>query len=288
MAKEEKEKQEKQEEKKEEKKDQKKPVKTVAKAKTKKKWVQIIAPGSFNSLHLGESLVDDPGRLVGKTVTANLMTLTNDMRNQGIEIRFDIVKVHESKGHAAATGYALLPSQLKRLVRRGRSKIGDSFVVRNQNGRLVRIKPVVLTATPASSGAQTQIRLAVRNRTKQLVAGMSFDRLVHELINYQVQRALKDVANKTHPVRGVEIVACFLLPEGTSDARTVREDETTVINEAVAPEAEAPADDGQVEDLTEDAETGEDADLLVDDAEADEDLAVDPESSETTTKPSDE
>lgn len=199
-------------------------VKKAGKAKAKKRWLPIVAPKSFDSIVLGDTHVSDPQQAIGKSVTANLMNLTGDMRKQGIEIRFDVVKVNEGKAQTAVTGYELLPSMMKRIIRRGRSKVADSFIVRTATGRLIRIKPIIITANPASSGACTAMRLAARERIKRLITSMSFDRLVQDLINYKLQRVIKDEVNKTHPVKGVEVKACVLLPEGTSDRREVRED----------------------------------------------------------------
>jgi len=220
-------------------------LKKAGKVKGRKRWASIVAPQSFNNIVLGESHVESAEKLLGKSLTANLMTLTGDMRNQAVEIRFDVIKVQDGKGIAAVTGYEMVPSQLKRLVRRGRSKIADSFIVRTSTGRLVRIKPIVMTANPASSGACTAMRLAVREKTKQLVKGFTFDGLVQEIIGYKLQRILRDVANAVHPVKSVEIRACVLLPEGAAppssdDAEQVNvisPAETAVAFQAVTPEA---------------------------------------------------
>lgn len=238
-------------------KETKKPVvKKAAAAKSKKRWCQIVAPKSFDSMVLGESHVDVPEKLIGKTITSNLMTLTGDMRNNGVEIRFDVISTVEGKGMAVVTGYELLPSTMKRLVRRGRAKVGDSFVVRTSTGRLVRIKPVVMTTNPASSGACTEIRLAVRERAKQIISSMSFDVLIQDIIGYKFQRALKDVANKVHPVKNVEIRMCNLLPAGAiapDDAERVNviENETATATQDEEPAAED--DKFPTEDTTEEA-----------------------------------
>ncbi len=241
-------------------------VKKAGKVKSKKRWVQIVAPKSFDSMVLGDSLVDGADKLVGKSITVNLMTLNGDMRSQGVEIRFDVINATEGKGHAAVTGYELLPSALKRLIRRGRTKVADSFVVRTATGRLVRIKPIVITANPASSGAATTMRLAVREKAKQLVASISFDKLVQDLIDFKIQRALKDVANKVHPVKNVEVRMCSLLPEGTSEKREVSEDSRT---EDFVEVVEPKADENASSDVSGDADEPVDAEQPVDGAAKD-------------------
>ena len=245
-------------------------LKKAGKAKGKKRWAAIVAPKSFNSITLGESHVETADKLLGKTLTANLMTLTGDMRNQGVEIRFDVVKVQDGKGLAAVTAYELVPSQLKRLIRRGRSKIADSFVVRTSTGRLVRIKPIVLTANPASSGAGSAIRLMVRQKTKELVKGFSFDALVQEIIEYKLQRVLRDAANKTHPVKNVEIRACILLPEGTAAPSADEAEAINVLSPAETAIAEAAATEEPVLAPPDDAAEG--TSTAGDDAELPDDL----------------
>jgi ribosomal protein S3AE len=230
---------------------EKKVVKKAAKVKGKKKWVTIIAPKSFDSITLGETHVEEPNKAVGKTVVANLMNLTGDMRKQGVEIRFDVVKVTDGKAYTAATGYELVPGTLKRLIRRGRSKVSDSLVLKTATGRFIRIKPVIITANPASQGACTEMRLKAREKLKQVVLGVSFDRLLQDLIEYKVQRVVRDDVNRTHPVKNVEVKSCVLLPEGTSERREVREDSreedfvtvTPPAAEQAAPEAAQAAEE---------------------------------------------
>jgi len=206
---------------------QRKIVKKATKAKAKKHWFPLIGPKSFDNVTLGESHVESIDKLVGKSITVNLMHLTNDMRNQGIEVRFDIVKTQDGKGVGAVTSYEVLPSQMKRVVRRGRSKIIDSFIVRCGKDRLVRIKPMVFTANRASRGAKSAIRLAVRQHIKELLAHTTFDQLIQDLIGYKIQRALKDVAMKSHPIKSVEIKACKLLP---GDVEVREEDGELVVD----------------------------------------------------------
>ncbi len=240
---------------------QRKIIKKATKAKAKKHWFPLVGPKSFDNASLGESHVDTVDKLVGKSITVNLMHLTNDMRNQGIEIRFDVVKVQDGKGLTAVTSYEVLPSHMKRVVRRGRSKIMDSFIVRCGKDCLVRIKPMVFTANRASKGAKSAIRLAVRQRIKELLAQTTFDRLVQDLIGYKLQRALKDVAVKSHPIKSVEIKACTLLPGDVE----VREEDGEIILEK--PDEEADGTDLAADDAEEDA--AEDVEQNDDEAEND-------------------
>ncbi|MBR9693112.1 hypothetical protein GOV07_04250 [Candidatus Woesearchaeota archaeon] len=237
---------------------QKKIVKKAGKAKAKKKWCALVAPKSFDNTGLGESYVSDSQLLMGKNITINLMHLTNDMRNQGIEISFVITKVHEGNGIASVIGYEVLPSQMKRVVRRGRSKVIDSFIVRVGKEQLVRIKPMAFTANRASRGAQTAIRLTVRERIKQLLKETTFDQLVQDLIQHKLQRTLKEVASAHHPIKSVEVKACILLSQkataATPDIQETEEDKKEQVTEDVAPEEAADVKE-ETKDKPEEKET---------------------------------
>ena len=93
-------------------------VKTV-----KKQWYSIIAPKLFNNVVLGETLVYEPEKMVGKCLKQNLMNLTNDIKRQNINVNFEIVNVENGKAHTEIIGYNMVTSSVKRFVRRNVEKI---------------------------------------------------------------------------------------------------------------------------------------------------------------------
>lgn len=181
---------------------QAKQVKTRLK---KKHWVPIYAPKSFSEVFLGETSVMENERVPGKSITANLMVLTDDPRKQSYNVRFDIVGVKEGKAQTQVIGIEMMPSAVKRLIRRNRDKIDDSFIVRIAGGRKIRIKPVLVTKTKASNSAQTRIRLLVREKLTELYRKMRFDDIVLDIIDMKTQRLLRDMCSKIHPVRSADI-----------------------------------------------------------------------------------
>lgn len=190
----------------------KKKATKTAKVK-KKKWVPVLAPKIFNNVLLGETNVTEDEQIMKKSVKLNLGTVTNDMRKQGFLVRFDIIKLKEGKAYTALTGIAMTPSGMKRLIRRGRSKVEDSFLARLKDGEVVRVKPVVVTINSASKAAQTSIRLAIREKVKDILGKSTLDSFVNEVLQNKIQKLLKEVANKSHPTRTADIKAIQLLPK---------------------------------------------------------------------------
>lgn len=179
----------------------------------KKHWAQILAPKVFDNVIIGEAHIYEKEELLGKSVSTNLMTITDDPRKQGFSIRFDVKEVKDGKGYTQVVGVSMTPSAVKRLMRRGRDKVDDSFLLKIAGGRLVRVKPVMVTNTKCSKAAQTDIRLTVRKRLRDHFARMRFEDISKEIVDGKLQRMLKDLCNKTHPIRSSDIRELIVLPQ---------------------------------------------------------------------------
>ncbi len=179
--------------------------KTAAAKVKKKTWVPIHAPKAFDSTFLGETTVNDKQEVVGKSVTANLMVLTDDPRKQAYSVRFDVTGIKDGKATTQVIGILMVPSGVKRLIRRNRDKIDDSFTARIAGGRAVRVKPVLVTKTKASASAQSKMRLAVRTKLQDAWKRMRFEDIVLDVIDGKASRLMRDATNRIHPVRSCDI-----------------------------------------------------------------------------------
>src|SRR3989338_10791948 len=89
----------------------------------KKQWFPIMAPKQFDNVVLGETLVNDPNAMLGKTLSHSLMNLTNDSKRQNVNIHFRVVEVEGDKAKTKIIGYQIIPSSVKRFVRRNSEKM---------------------------------------------------------------------------------------------------------------------------------------------------------------------
>ncbi len=177
---------------------------TTAKVK-KKKWYPIVATKGFNETILGESYLTEAAKLNNKFVTANLSTITSNFRDQNVNLTFKIVNVKDNRGHTFLVAYNILPSFIKRFVRRDKSKVADSFIVKDKDNNKVRVKPLVITGNVATKSQKTLIRKTVRNFTKTYFEKITLDDFVNSLIKKDFQRKLKSTLKKVMPIRHAEI-----------------------------------------------------------------------------------
>lgn len=173
----------------------------------KKKWVKIVAPEVFKSTQLGESLVMSPENLNGKTVESNLMTLTGDMKKQNINVQFRINKVEEGQAHTILQRYNMIPSAVKRMIRRTRDRVDHSFLATTKDGYSVRLKPLLLTNSNTSNAVLTLLRKKTESLLIKHLSKAKLDDFVNDILTHKLQSELKKQLKDIYPLKTCEMRA---------------------------------------------------------------------------------
>lgn len=173
--------------------------------KKKKRWISIFANAPFENKEIGESYVSEPEMLKDKRITLNLMTLLSNPRKQSINIKFHVKEVKEGKGIADIASYEMIPSAVKRLIRRSRDKIDDSFLAKTKSGEVVRVKPIIITNANTYKSEQTRLRMQARELLREYLSKNTFVDFTKDLIDGKISKFLKDQLSKLYPVRSAEI-----------------------------------------------------------------------------------
>lgn len=183
----------------------------MAKVKVAKKiWYPIIAPKIFRGAVIGETVVYDPNKMIGKSMSENLMNLTNDVKKQNIKVVFEIVNVDNNRALTEITGYKMVPSSVKRLVRRNIEKIDMSFTCSTSDNKKLRIKPLIIARSAVSSSVGAKIRRNTEEFITKYVQGISYDNLANDLITHKMQDLLRAGLNKVYPLRICEIRSMYV------------------------------------------------------------------------------
>ena len=211
----------------------------------KKKWFQIVAPKLFREVVVGESPLYEADQLKGRRMSVNMMNLTNNPKNQSISVKLKISEVREGKAITDLTGFESMPSSLKRLVRRGRTKVEDSFVVKTSDAKLVRIKPLLVTNNLVSNSVKAALKRVARNAIARLSQKLTYEKLAEEVITFKLQKHVQGLCSKITPVRNSEVKA-FLLVErqgvrpivpGKDTDLPVKDEEESYDDDESAPQA---------------------------------------------------
>jgi small subunit ribosomal protein S3Ae len=212
---------------------------TAAEKVRKKKWFPVLAPKLFSERVIGEIPLYESGSMLNRGLTVNMMNLTGDPKSQHINVKVRINEVKEGKGMTEILGLEIMPSSVKRLVRRDRTKIDDSVVVQTSDKKKVRIKPLLITNSVVDASVTKSIRTKVRNNLARFVARLTYEQLVEEILSYKLQKFIGNLACKITPIRTSEIRAFMLVErEDVKVYKPVKEEEVRKEEEEMPEEEE--------------------------------------------------
>ncbi len=171
----------------------------------KKVWLPIIAPALFNNQQIGEMYLAEDANPAGRKVTVSLTFLTGDPQKQNVHISFDVVKKENNQILTKTVGYSIVPAAVRKMMRRARERIDDSFCVKTQDGIAVRIKPTMITRGKTKSSVLKDLRSRMRAFVAHSVASMTFVDFIKELVAHKFQRQLQDALRRIYPLQTCEL-----------------------------------------------------------------------------------
>ena len=171
----------------------------------KKQWYSILAPKQFDNIVIGETLVYEPSAMLGKTLSHSLMNLTNDTKRQNINIHFKVVEIHGDKAKTSIIGYEIIPSSVKRFVRRNSEKMDISFTCETADNVFLRVKPLVITRSDVKGSIATKLRKNVIAYFVKTIKKLTYDEVINELIIHKLQSVIKKDMDKIYPLKICEI-----------------------------------------------------------------------------------
>jgi small subunit ribosomal protein S3Ae len=217
-----------------------------------KLWYKITAPVAFNSHVIGETMADDSSKLIGRTAEATLQDLTGDMRQMHVKLFFRINSADETQAKTEYIGHAMTSDYVRRLTRRGHTKISAVFDVKTKDGSRLRIKPFAVTDRRCQTTQAQLIRAKMQELITATAAESNLTVFLKDVLVGEMSNRIYKEARKIHPVRRIEIAKAELV-RGPSMV-----DETPVM--IIEPESEEPETVEEVAVEGEEGETVEGAD----------------------------
>ncbi|MFA5406419.1 MAG: hypothetical protein WC307_03630 [Candidatus Nanoarchaeia archaeon] len=186
-------------------------------AQKKKKWYKLLSPKIFGSKELGETISNDPKKLIGRVITVNAKELTSDFKKSHISIKLAISKVEEESAQTEINGYIVSRAYIQRFIRKGISSIEIIQNLLTSDKQRIRVKCMAI----ANGNLQTTKKKLIRDRFgkefEKMVNNMTLDNLVFIATTNKIQKMLVTKLKKTHPLRFVEINKISLLDKKKLD-----------------------------------------------------------------------
>jgi ribosomal protein S3AE len=171
----------------------------------KKVWTPIIAPALFNNQQIGEMHLTEDQSAVGRKVTVSLMVLLGDPQRQNVHITFEVAKQENGQLLTKVHGFSITPVAVRKMMRRGRDRIDDSFMAKTADGIPVRAKPVLITRARAKGGVLADLRNQLRLNVIRAINKRTFLDFITDLVAHKYQRELQDTLRKIYPLQVCEI-----------------------------------------------------------------------------------
>ncbi|MEK6816289.1 MAG: hypothetical protein AABY09_01640 [Nanoarchaeota archaeon] len=180
--------------------------KTVSKQQQKKKrWFNILASPEFRNVIIGETPSFAPESLVGRSIRVNLMTMTRDPKKQNFSVSFKVKEIKGSDAHTELARYEMGTVHIKRVVKRGKDKVDDSFVVTTSDNVQLRVKPFLITKNKVQHSVLTTLRKVSREFIESEAKGKSCSDFWVSVLSSDLQRSMRGVLKKIYPLALVEI-----------------------------------------------------------------------------------
>jgi len=203
----------------------------VAKAKTidpwkLKKWYPILAPEYMNGAFIGETPADSPERVVGKEVSISLAAVTGEIKRQSVNVTFKITGFDGSNAITKITKVEVSPSYIKRNVRKEKTRIDDSFVLKCADGTDIRIKPFMITKDKINNSKKTLLRKLAKTELKEYVSKESCDQIIQDVLTFKLQKILSNSLKRVCPLRTFEARAIEVIRTSEKPAEEKKEAKT--------------------------------------------------------------
>tara|TARA_Y100000310_G_C20628374_1_gene787187 strand:+ start:1084 stop:1662 length:579 start_codon:yes stop_codon:yes gene_type:complete len=188
----------------------------MIKKNRKKAWYKVKESKLLNGKVIGELTAFDPQDVIGRHLTLNLMSITDNPKLQHINLKFLIDSAVNDELKSSAIGYYFLSSSIKRLVKRGCRRIDDSFICKTKEGKSIKVKPFFITKTYTSNLISKKLRKTAKDAIIQMTSRLDFDGLLSDILNHKFQVDLKKQLNKIYPLKVCEIRFLEIIEKNTS------------------------------------------------------------------------
>ncbi len=210
----------------------------------KKKWVSILSP---DNRELGECHIEEPGKIMGRRVKANLMNLMNDPRKRIYNVTFTVTEFDGIKAKTRITGYSTQPTSIKMMIRKGHDRVDSRYKLTTSTKEQIIIKPIMITLNNVSNSVKTALRKSCKAKLTDVISKTNPDALFGMIINHRLQKDLKRALAKVYPLKTVEIKIVELVQNKKQDSvkivKNVKEEKTAepVEKKEVKPEVKKEA-----------------------------------------------
>lgn len=177
----------------------------------KKKWYILEADPIFEKKEIGKTIALDSKNLVGRTIKKTLDQITNSFRDSAYTLTFKIDKVTATKAETKLQEFNTKPGNIRRLARRGKSKIDNIIYVTTKDGVKLKLKSLFITGTKFTTTLRKESRNLIEDFYIEEVSKKTLSETWNEIINKKISEKLKKKLVKFGYVNKIMIVKAKII-----------------------------------------------------------------------------
>ncbi|MBL7117642.1 MAG: 30S ribosomal protein S3ae [Candidatus Syntrophoarchaeum sp.] len=171
-----------------------------------KEWYTVLAPKMFGDVKAGDSVADEPSKLIGRRVEMTLGDLTGKLiKSSNLKLVLEIDDVDHNMAYTKFIGHKVDNGYLRSLARKGVSKIDSNINVRTKDGEEMCVKSACFTLKKASGSQVKLIRKVMEEIIINRASSLELSKYVQEIILGKLSSDIYKAAKKVYPLRRVEI-----------------------------------------------------------------------------------
>jgi small subunit ribosomal protein S3Ae len=178
---------------------------SVSKQKRGKRWYTVFAPEQFDRAELGETVADEPEKVIGRTIETTLGDITDDAGANNTKLTFKITDVGSDSAYTEFVKHELTRDYLRSLVRRGASKVAANVTVLTTDDYRIQVQPVAFTTKKADRSQEQAIRRVMIDLVEDAATERTFESYIDSVVEGRLSSAIYGEAKTIYPLRRVEI-----------------------------------------------------------------------------------
>ena len=171
-----------------------------------KSWYKVYSPDNVGKVYLGDTVADDPSKLMGRVMQAPLSELVNDYTKQNVKMKFTITNVAGDAAYTSFIGHELARDFIRSLVKRRTSRIETIVNFVSKDGCKVRATVTCFTLTRADQSQQHLIRKVLSEDVVKYGTENELGVFVNAIINGEISKETFRKVKELYPIRRIEII----------------------------------------------------------------------------------
>jgi small subunit ribosomal protein S3Ae len=177
----------------------------------RKDWYDIYLPRYFGETKVGETLAEEPEKIMGRVYETTLAQITGDFSQEYLKLYFQVTGIDENTAHTVFKGHEYLRDYLRSLVRRRSTKVDGFFRITTQDGYRLKIVITAMTNSRIKTSQEQSIRDIMQAVVDEKAKTLDYGQIVHEMVLGKLASDIYNEARKVTSLRHVGVRKSELL-----------------------------------------------------------------------------